>query len=95
MTSFLGGTLNAGAVGGLFGSPAPTVAHTTSKVTTAVQHAATSALGGVVNPILRDLKYAAIWVGLVLLGFGLIFEGLSRNGAPVPKPSMLLMAGAE
>ena len=52
------------------------------------------ALTGIWATISKDLKYAAIWVGLVMLGFGLIFEGLSRNGAPVPRPTTLLLAGA-
>ena len=55
---------------------------------------ASSILAGDLNAILQDLKYGAIWVGLVLLGLGLIFEGLSRNGAPTPRPSTLIFSGA-
>ena len=51
------------------------------------------ALTAIWDTIRKDLKYAAIWVGLVLLGFGLIFEGLSRNGVPVPSPTTVLFAG--
>ena len=41
------------------------------------------------SQILGDLKYGAIWVGLMLLGLGLIFAGLTRNGV---KPPTVLLA---
>lgn len=55
---------------------------------------ASSILAGDLNAILQDLKYGAIWIGLLLLGIGLIFEGLSRNGVPTPRPSTLIFSGA-
>lgn len=69
----------------ILASPSPkqigTAAHQLSNTATS---AAAGALAGVFDPLLRDLKYGAVWVGLMLLGIVLIFEGLTRTGTKAP-----------
>ena len=63
-----------------------------NKAANAVAHPgklAASALAGVVNPILADLKYGAIWVGLLVLGVALIWEGLAKSSSRIPSMSRM------
>lgn len=69
----------------ILASPSPKQAgKAVNQAANTVTHAAAGAIAGVLDPVLRDLKYGAVWVGLMLLGIVLIFEGLTRTGAKVP-----------
>lgn len=54
-----------------------------------LQTGSNAALLGIWGDITGDAKYAAIWVGLGILGIALILIGLTRNGVKAPIPMVV------